>query len=127
MLEESLLLKEVLPNILYFQCVGEQSYNHTMRRFNKMYAELQARAIWNVLVEGSTEDRLSLIESYNAIKAIKKKLGMDFFKVRVAFLDQRSTGFEHNAFAENVATNRGLCLRFFQCKEEALNWLQKLA
>lgn len=127
MLEESLLLKEVLPNILYFQCVGEQSYNDTMRRFNKMYAELKAHAIWNVLVEGATEDRLSLIESYNAIKSIKKKLGMDFFKVRVAFLDQRSTGFEHNVFAENVATNRGLCLRFFQCKEEALNWLQKSA
>lgn len=124
MSEESLLLKEVLPNILYFQCVGEQSYDHTMRRFNKMYAELQARAVWNVLVEGATKDRLSLIESYNAIKSIKKKLGLDFFKVRVAFLDQRSKGFEHNVFAENVATNRGLCLRFFQCKEEALNWLQ---
>jgi len=78
-------------------------------------------------VEGATNERLSLIESYNAIKSIKKQLGIDFAKIRVAFLDQGSKGFEHNTFAESVAANRGLYLRFFRYKEEALDWLQKPA
>lgn len=121
--DESLVRMEVLPNILCFQCIGQQSYDHTIRRFNMMYATLQSYGIWKVLVEGKTQRRLSILDSYNAIKHIKEGLGKDICKVKIAFLDERRQGFEHNTFAENVANNRGLCLRFFRDRHHALSWL----
>lgn len=122
--EEPLVNMEVLPDMIWFQCVGQQSYEHTIHRFNKMYATLQDYGIWSALVEGKTHKRLSVLDSYNAIKYIKEELGKDACKLKVAFLDERLQGFEHNTFAENVASNRGFCLRFFRDRQSALTWLQ---
>ncbi|MBX2875021.1 MAG: hypothetical protein KTR30_23050 [Saprospiraceae bacterium] len=125
--EDPLVTIKLMPKLICFECFGEQSYEHTIRRFNKMYATLKENNIWDVLIEGKTSKRLSVLDSYNAIKYIQEKLGKDAIKVRIAFLDERQKGFEHNVFAENVASNRGLCLRFFQDRERALCWLQGAA
>lgn len=122
---QPLVTIKLLPTLVHFECIGEQSYEHTIIRFNKMYASLKACNIWDVLIEGKTSKRLSVLDSYNAIKYIQEELGRDGSKLRIAFLDERSTGFEHNVFAENVASNRGLCLRFFRDRQNALCWLRK--
>lgn len=92
-----------------------------------MYASLKAFNIWDVLIEGKTSKRLSVLDSYNAIKHIQEELGKDASKLRIAFLDERTSGFEHNVFAENVANNRGLCLRFFQDRQKAICWLRRMS
>ena len=125
--EGPLVTINLMPNLIHFKCIGEQSYEHTIRRFNKIYASLKEHNLWDVLIEGKTKTRLSVLDSYNAIKHIQEKLGKDASKIRVAFLDERKVGFEHNVFAENVTRNRGLCLRFFQDREKALCWLQRAA
>ncbi|NET34235.1 MAG: hypothetical protein F6K19_19795 [Cyanothece sp. SIO1E1] len=124
--EQPLVTTKLLPTLVHFECLGEQSYEHTIRRFNKMYASLKACNIWDVLIEGKTLKRLSVLDSYNAIKHIQEELGKDASKLRIAFLDERPSGFEHNVFAENVASNRGLCLRFFRDRERAMCWLRKV-
>lgn len=117
----------LMPKLLCFECIGEQSYEHTIKRFNNIYASLKEHNIWDVLIEGKTKRRLSVLDSYNALKYIQEKLGKDVGKIRIAFLDERANGFEHNVFAENVASNRGLRLRFFRNRHTALCWLQGTA
>lgn len=125
--EQPLVTTKLMPNLVHFECIGEQSYEHTISRFNKMYANLKTYNIWDVLIEGKTSKRLSVLDSYNAIKHIKEELGRDAAKLRIAFLDERPSGFEHNVFAENVASNRGLCLRFFRDRQSAICWLSNMS
>ena len=110
------------PEYLHVLVEGEHdSYDISRRFWSEIATECERLAPSRLLVEEDLKEQLpSIADTYQGA-AERQEMGLA--GIRIAFLDRHPDQHEQNQFGELVARNRGINMKVFSDRAEALDWL----
>ena len=110
------------PEYLHALVEGEQdSYQISRRFWSEIAAESERLRPTRLLVEEDLKEQLpSIADTY---QGATERQDMGLAGIRIAFLDRHPEQHEQNQFGELVARNRGINMKVFSDRDEALEWL----
>ena len=110
------------PEYLHALVEGERdSYEISRRFWSEIAEECERVRPARLLVEEDLKEQLpSIADTY---QGAAERPDMGLAGIRIAFLDRHPEQHEQNQFGELVARNRGINMKVFSDREEALDWL----
>lgn len=110
------------PEYLHVLVEGEHdSYDISRRFWSEIATECERLGPSRLLVEEDLKEQLpSIADTYQGA-AERQEMGLA--GIRIAFLDRHPDQHEQNQFGELVARNRGINMKVFSDRAEALDWL----
>ena len=110
------------PEYLHALVEGERdSYEISRQFWNEIAAECERLRPARLLVEEDLKQQLpSIADTY---QGAAERQDMGLAGIRIAFLDLQPDQHEQNQFGELVARNRGINMKVFRDRAEALEWL----
>jgi hypothetical protein len=110
------------PEYLYALVEGERdSYEISRQFWSEIAAECERVRPKRLLVEEDLKQQLpSIADTY---QGAAERPDMGLVGIRIAFFDVHPDQHEQNQFGELVARNRGINMKVFVDRDEAVRWL----